>query len=631
MDEETEVETLTSTPQVSSPTPQFTTEEADVEEMEVDEDVDIGCTTPVMNDDFWDSQHPNSPLFTPLEKIPQSPAPTKVHMGFVEIHATPSIHEEIPATSANENVAEEMEAQAATEAEADIPQPAALEIDIPEVILHITNTPQPQPKNPFSKTPKFKADAFFNEHVFFTNFNPYDFARLRRKRFWTASQANFYSSVLFNKDKVFDHEHIPHLDMESLPCFTPVLTAIHDASLLNFCTDICDWNEELILQFYVTLHITGNAKDVNSWVLDWMTENTHYKARATELLRAMPVSPPPEGARLIYSETELSDHFMQVLMKPLKPGQVSRTKFIVKELQYVPRTVYRIVTKTLSPIKGHDSNDEEVVGIMKNLLFSIMHSIPVNYHDFFIRTLANIAMSPFELKPYAPWIMRFLRSRSSLNYKADTLNHGSYLPPIEVLKRTFSSADEKGKAIAVIDEGTRPLDGQFRNAASYSTNDDSTTHDSTANASKQSPQAIAPRVMTDHELLLSLHQKVDRNHKWVKRQFGSILHNMTATYNLVKKNHYYLNEVFDRTWAILSHLYGDEDLKQMGFKQDFGWAKPPSKKFKLLLWCPAHIPRPTILMKMKIWTTLRQALLQQTTPTVLTLLHQLCEEILQGR
>ena len=123
------------------------------------------------------------------------------------------------------------------------------------------------------------------------------------------------------------------------------------------------------------------------------------------------------------------------------------------------------------------------------------------------------------------------------------------------------------------------MDGQFRKAASYSTNDDSATHDS-ANASKQNLQGTAPRVMTDHELLLSLHQKVDRNHKWVKRQFGSILHNMTATYNSVKKNHYYLNEMFDRTWAILSHLYGDEDLKQMGLKQDFGWAKPPPKKFK---------------------------------------------------
>ena len=196
-------------------------------------------------------------------------------------------------------------------------------------------------------------------------------------------------------------------------------------------------------------------------------------------------------------------------MKPLKPRQAPRTKFLVKELFYVPRTVYRILTKTMSPIKGHDSNDEEVVGIMKNMLFNIIHGIPINFHDFFMRTLANIAMSPFELKPYAPWIMRFIRARSSLNYKADTLNHGSYLPPIEVLKRTVSSADDKGKAAAVIDERIHPLDGQFRKAASYSSNDDSATHDSAANTSaKQNPQATAPRVMTDHELLLSLHQKL---------------------------------------------------------------------------------------------------------------------------
>ena len=78
-----------------------------------------------------------------------------------------------------------------------------------------------------------------------------------------------------------------------------------------------------------------------------------------------------------------------------------------------------IASKTISPIKGHDSFDEEVVRMMKNMLFNIMRGIPINYHDFFMWTLANVALSPFELKPYAPWIMRFLRSRSSLNYKAD--------------------------------------------------------------------------------------------------------------------------------------------------------------------------------------------------------------------
>ena len=149
-----------------------------------------------------------------------------------------------------------------------------------------------------------------------------------------------------------------------------------------------------------------------------MTENTHFKAPASELLHALPVSPPLEGARYLYHEPELTTHYMQEVMKPLKPGQAPRTKFLVKELLYVPWTIYRVLSMTLSRIKGHDSNEEVVVGIMKNLLFNLIHGIPINYHDFFMETLANVALSPFELKPYAHWIMRFLRTRSSLNYKA---------------------------------------------------------------------------------------------------------------------------------------------------------------------------------------------------------------------
>ena len=30
----------------------------------------------------------------------------------------------------------------------------------------------------------------------------------------------------------------------------------------------------------------------------------------------------------------------------------------------------------------------------------------------------------------------------------------------------------------------------------------------------------------------------------------------------------------------MSNLYGEEDLKKRGFKQDFDWSQPPLKKFK---------------------------------------------------
>ena len=51
-------------------------------------------------------------------------------------------------------------------------------------------------------------------------------------------------------------------------------------------------------------------------------------------------------------------------------------------------------------------------------------------------------------------------------------------------------------------------------------------------------------------------------------------------HNAVCKNRYYLHEIFDRSWAILSHLKSDEELAAMEFQMNFDWAEPPRKKFK---------------------------------------------------
>jgi hypothetical protein len=176
-------------------------------------------------------------------------------------------------------------------------------------------------------------------------------------------------------------------------------------------------------------------------------------------MRALPVDLPSADARKIYEEPELPHHLMNVLMTLLDEGEALRTTFHVNDLLFVPRTVYRILAKTLSPIERHNSETEEVVGIMKNLLFNIIHGIPIDIHDFFKRTLATVAQSPFEVKPYAPWIMKFIRTRSSINYRADCQNHLCFMPYVEILPSTIASVPGQGKAI--IDEGVRSLDGQF--------------------------------------------------------------------------------------------------------------------------------------------------------------------------
>ncbi|KAI5021492.1 hypothetical protein ZWY2020_058222 [Hordeum vulgare] len=99
------------------------------------------------------------------------------------------------------------------------------------------------------------------------------------------------------------------------------LNVLHEAGLLPMCSDICDWNSDIVLQFYETVDISGDPTDINTWVLDWMTQHTHFKAPTNELLRELPVSIPSEQVVKMYDERELPNKLMEVLMKPLAKGQ----------------------------------------------------------------------------------------------------------------------------------------------------------------------------------------------------------------------------------------------------------------------------------------------------------------------
>ena len=55
-----------------------------------------------------------------------------------------------------------------------------------------------------------------------------------------------------------------HLDCEAiagLPCLEESLDCFRDVGLLQFVTAKEYWNEELLLQFYATLHIRGYNRD----------------------------------------------------------------------------------------------------------------------------------------------------------------------------------------------------------------------------------------------------------------------------------------------------------------------------------------------------------------------------------
>ena len=95
--------------------------------------------------------------------------------------------------------------------------------------------------------------------------------------------------VLYGQNRIFPHKHLSFEAMKCLPCFDQALDCLRDVGLLPFVTDHEDWNEELILQFYATLHISGFGRHLNTCKMDFMIRDEHISASALDFFPATPL------------------------------------------------------------------------------------------------------------------------------------------------------------------------------------------------------------------------------------------------------------------------------------------------------------------------------------------------------
>ena len=123
---------------------------------------------------------------------------------------------------------------------------------------------------------------------------------------------------------------------------------------------------------------------------------------------------------------------MLSMMKPLPHDMEYPKVFFVKDLEYLPRTIYHILRRTLCPIKGY-SSESKLEGTMKTLVFHIVNGIRFNSQDFFIRQLAASGIDLFGLKFYAPWVMRLIKLHSLVDYQPTACNHLVFLPEVDLL------------------------------------------------------------------------------------------------------------------------------------------------------------------------------------------------------
>ena len=128
--------------------------------------------------------------------------------------------------------------------------------------------------------------------------------------------------------------------------------------MLAFVTAKENWNEELLLQFYATLHIRGYNRDPKTWVLEWMTSDVHHEAKAQDIieLTSLPTLGElyepgcqchTEGLQSIFQRPGPNMSQMLSMMKPLAIDAEYPKEFFVKDLEYLPRTIYHILRHTL--------------------------------------------------------------------------------------------------------------------------------------------------------------------------------------------------------------------------------------------------------------------------------------------
>ena len=133
---------------------------------------------------------------------------------------------------------------------------------------------------------------------------------------------------------------------------------------------------------------TANNRDPKTWVLEWMIGNVHHEAKALDLIELTGLSTPGElyepgcqhhrnALENIFQKPEHNMSQMLSMMKPLPQDAEYPKEFFVEDLEYLPRTIYRIIRRTLWLIKGHSSL-AKLEGAMKTLVFYILNGINFN-------------------------------------------------------------------------------------------------------------------------------------------------------------------------------------------------------------------------------------------------------------
>lgn len=240
-------------------------------------------------------------------------------------------------------------------------------------------------------------------------------------RFWFPHQADWYSSVIMTKDspttemKFIDWNYLKTLP---IPVIDEVIEACESNNLTNIMSFSCDWNEEVVAQFYATLFVDDSRK-----IMHWTLNGKRFSVSRSDfshLLGFNPFAPPKtdlhRGSELEVTKMAFMYHGAYGVVKF---GKTSGLKPYYKLLNQLFRY-------TLTP-RGGDSDN--ISGRARNLLYSMAPGKgDFAVFDFIWNEIILCSYSPKSGCHYAPYIFHMIKRVTGLEILTDKV-HLPYKPP----------------------------------------------------------------------------------------------------------------------------------------------------------------------------------------------------------
>ncbi|RCV19281.1 hypothetical protein SETIT_3G371800v2 [Setaria italica] len=257
------------------------------------------------------------------------------------------------------------------------------------------------------------------------------------RRFWSIEQQDLYTSI-YSRAKLFDMKWIDWEHIDSIDQFACVREQCAHLGLEQIISYHCDWNSELIKQFYSTVHISADKSSM-TWMADGRRITTNK--RAWEERFGIPGGVQTE----IHSQFLLDDDDKRVLYTDAEwtLGQISG-------LSPLPSIANKIIRTTIYPKTGNTLHAHNW-----NLLHHIVEQHPFDIIALIfgeIELLISDRNRTKDLLLYAPYIMGMIMGAFEYDGPRESRHH-SYKPRHSYkLKRTRRVSRPPASSVAAPSE-----------------------------------------------------------------------------------------------------------------------------------------------------------------------------------